>query len=682
MLTSVLFFFIDIIRIHILDNIHNCEIMLSRFLHPYAPINKIAVGISSKCSIMNLRVVQTRRIVSDGLDSVTSPCVFMKAVTISDGTDQIPTRDKKKDQVSKDEIAKLDEFAEILRKSKHGLKKPVFRDKLVEDFVNLSKSVLDGKIDVNEFVNSDTFQEFDHQVQFYIDLMNNSQIVNLLCSLIKMRLDPTSNLVQLMEHEVKFRVSDLKISQIIKLIKFYQSIEITFEQKQVVDLLNYQIKSRVQNENLPLKDLLDLIPALAALPSKDILLSALEERLLYILATDNFNMSAVLTTVDYRSFCKLFIQLAKCGRRPTPIIKQASLIMSDMRTSQEDVDVKELVDLLGAISKLNYPNRPLISKILEDFTRYADLSDLPTQYKSNLLHHLCLLRWRSDEVMGLLFNFVLENHKDKKQITPVLIADFLYTTALLNYRPEIDLRKLLESCMSQKDEQSLYIYKPRWLTYVWTLAALDLANENHFDSILNSMYIKSVKSIVGESNFHGCLMKIMNINAIAKYKYKFSCADPSEIQDISHKVQRGASLQRYASRVDQALMSISSHDDLRIEVDTPFGFNIDCEMILDNDMNPKSMTDVPTLADILANPSLKLAPDGHTRFAFIYTLFSDTITNSDAEVDGHRRIAAKILRNIGYQVVFLPEPVISREKTSSELILRIKRLIEDSKSSN
>lgn len=177
-------------------------------------------------------------------------------------------------------------------------------------------------------------------------------------------------------------------------------------------------------------------------------------------------------------------------------------------------------------------------------------------------------------------------------------------------------------------------------------------------------------------------MKILNLNAIAKYKYKLPCVDPRGIESIGLDVQRGASLQKYASKVDGALLAFSSREDVRTEVQTPFGFSIDCEMILDKDMNAYPMADVPTLSDILADANLKLCPEGCTRFAFLYAPYSDTITNSDNEVVGHRQIASEILRNIGYKVVFLPEPMISRETTSSGLNNRIKQLIRTSQSNN
>lgn len=656
--------------------------MFARFFHLSPNLRRVPSWFS--CSSMNFVLVHSRLITACSSNGAFSPVVFMTADTIS------PTEYNLLAKVEDGENQARLEHLDDIKSFKTALKFNTNREKLVADLFSLTKSVIEGKLEVAGFVNTETFLEIDRQVHLYIDLMSNSQVVSLLISLIKMNVDPSKNIVKLLEHEIKFRARDLGRRQAIKLIRCYQSLQISSEQKQVVDLLNQRLKYCIQNESLLLDELLDLVQVIMSLTSKDTFLATLEERLLYNLAVeaDDSIVSSVLSKqsmrgADYETLCKLFIVFAECRRRPTPVLKQACALLTQLETPPV-VDVQKLASVLKAVAILNYPNRPLINRIVSDLTGALDLKQVTIQYQSQLLHTLCLLRWKCNELLDKYYRYIMENKDDAGLVDHSLIVNVFYTTALLHYKPELDVREIYKSCMKSTREEALSRTGPKWLSYVWTLAALDIVETHHLESVLNDSFINDILADDTKPSYHGSLMKLLNLNALANHKYMLSFANPPSLRAINFKAQRGAASQSYASKLNEILKNlVSSPEELRTEVDTPFGFMIDCEMLLDNnDLSPKPMNNIATLTEILEKPETGIAPREHTRLALVFAPYIDTIQNDDKEVTGYRRMIAKILRSIGYQVAFLPEPVINREKNSADIVNKIQSIIEHSRHTN
>lgn len=63
------------------------------------------------------------------------------------------------------------------------------------------------------------------------------------------------------------------------------------------------------------------------------------------------------------------------------------------------------------------------------------------------------------------------------------------------------------------------------------------------------------------------------------------------------------------------------------------------------------------------------------KLALVYVLFDEVVGNYPLEPVGHKRVVSRILDNLGYRTVFLPEGVLSREKTSGDLARQIKELM-------
>lgn len=566
-----------------------------------------------------------------------------------------------------------------------GLRVGKNRDNLVAEFFDLSKAVMDNQISVEELVSSQTFKDLLEQVEFHIDIMNNAQIVNLLSSLIKMRANPANSLVKLLEHEVKFRINALSLSQVMKLIKFYSSAQTSYKQRQVTDILNNRIRACVHGKDSCLGDLVDVLRHLRTQKASTSLFSAIEEKLLNVLTEttrdDDDMISRYLNqakSTDYELLCNLFIELAANKRRPTPLLKAASHALSKKpfpKQSEVQPSVQTLIATLNALVSLSYPNRLLVSKIMNDLADTINLDEIDLNLQCALLRSILNLRWRPDRVLDKFFEHVKQNASDMKKVDFNTIATLLHVTAQVNYRPQMDLKSFYQHCMVSSRESLVDRCTRKWLNHVWSLSILDIAEGSHFDSVLNNEFIQAIANTTedGMLNFADT-MKLLNLKAIAQLEQKRNLEGLDRLSPPN--IQKSAEKLKFAAKVREALNGlVSSNDALRHDVQTPYGVLIDCELLLNKNLEYVSLSGWPTFDEILSATGEQKTSADHHRCALIFVSYDDTIVNSPAETIGHRRVASRILANLGYTTIFLTESLLSREKTSADLSSKIKEIV-------
>lgn len=574
----------------------------------------------------------------------------------------------------------------ILRKnvsSGSGLKYAVNRDNLVLDFFNLSKSVLENRISVEEFVRTETFKKIQEEVEYSIDLMNNAQVCNLLASVIKMRINPSMNIVKILEHEVKFRLKLFNLNQVIKMLKFYNSVEMSSEQKQLADMLTYRIRSYVQSEATHIRDLNSILHLIAQQQAPSTMLGLVEERLtsMLTLVDDQDVVSRVLSKsviLDYESLCDLFIKIAENKRRPTPLLKAANAVLCKMNSTKENPDIvkqETLISTLNALVTLNYPNRNLIAKLMDDLAEIIKFEELDSYSSCNLLRIVSTLRWRPDNLLKRFFEHNHECRASDHHLTSTL----LHVASLVNYKPQEHSEKFYQYYVKEENENMIDKRSRKWLSYVWSLVALNEASEVHLKSVLNKGFYQGLSTANSELTFSDA-MRLLNLRALAQYEYKLDNLDCNHLDSLpeSMPIKRGAEMQKFASKIDQSLIGILNLSEPPRQVATPFGFNIDCEVSI-NDKNEivpiNNSNSVGTTFKSSNTPQNNDINRGPRKCSIIYAYYEDTIANTNGEVVGHKKMIARILRSLGYETVFLPEVVLSREKTSSDLHEKIKTLI-------
>lgn len=567
-----------------------------------------------------------------------------------------------------------------------GLKSPRNRDSLVLDFFNLSKAAIENRLSVENLVKTDTFQQLELELDYNIDAMGNAQIINLLASAIKMQINPSTTFVKVLEHEVKFRLRNLNFTQIIKLLKFYNSSEMTSEQKQLADMLNHRVRAYIQNQS-NIDELNAVLNLIAAQQASSSLLGLVEERLLNLfvdkeedeeedIVSEYLHKSSFSPRYSYQTICNLFVELAKNKRRPTPLLKAASTTLCNMNSSGEKLNQELIISTLNALVNMNYTDRALISRLINDLAEIIDLDELHTDTVCSLLRTLVKLRWRSVQILEKLSSHINENRDDLCKINHNLVLTFLYVASIVNFRISGGIQKFYSECMQGRREQMLDRNSRKWLTYVWSLTTLDLNDESLLRSVLSKDFYTAIyDSSTGFGNHYSDMMKLLNLRAIARHGLKLENLDCKHLDDLTaNEIQRNIEIKKFASKVKEVLAS-----DLSYEVHTPFGFTVDCEFQADENCQLQKLDEKDSLLHVESPVATHGRPleTNQTKCALIYVSYDDMIANFLGEVSGHKQMISKILKILDFKTIFLMQPVLDREKTSADFVNKINSTIKE-----
>lgn len=568
-----------------------------------------------------------------------------------------------------------------------GLKNCRNRDNLVIHLFNLSKLVSDSVIKVEDIIVSQTYGELEREIELRVDYLSNAQVVSLLASALKMRLNPTSNLVKILEHEIRFRVRTFTLNQNLKMIKFYSTVEVSSDQKQLVDLLGHRVKEMILNNHITVKELNLALHHIATEQGPKSLLSLIEERLLSLLVIDEDDLVSRYLEQDnkqcYESLCDTYVRLAENQRRPTPVLKALTTHLcktpiGDAIFTQPKADV--IISTLGALITLNYPSVVLVSKLVSDLKQVVNLEELSSDSICSFLRYIARLNWRPEELLEDLYGYIMKNN-DAKNVDHNVILNLLYVSAVADYRPTY-IREFLEKCMKGPREASLDKNSRKWLNYVWSLTLLDVADEEVLRTVLQTTFYRTLEM---NSNSLGInysdVMKLLNLQAIAKLEFKMDDIDYQQLSGLLDcKIRRSSGNQKFADKVVEALSSVLEDQScLKYDYQTPFGFVLDCELILNSDLEICSSTREKSLEELLSNPQEDPVQDPRfIRCALIYAFYEDMIANSHGDVVGHKKVIARILSHYGYKTVFLPETILNKEKTSAGFLTKIKSTIKSS----
>lgn len=592
-------------------------------------------------------------------------------------------KDQRNSTKKMDSEMDLRSFRESYRNS--GLRFSVNRERLVSNFYDFSKAVLDSEATVEKLMGTQTFYELQAQVELYIDFMSNAQIVNLLASAIKLKIDPSTTLVKLLEHEVKFRMTSLTINQANKLLKFYETVELSSERLHIAQMLSYRLRAAIQSNDFGLGNLVEVLDLIATAQLPRSYLPLVEERILLVLTANNPKIgdddivSDYLSKklFDYDTLCALFTKLAQNQRRPKLILRAAANELCKVNLPKSNSDRNALVDSImsafTAVANFNYLNRSLIVKLSGDLAKCIDLNALDSNAMCNILRSTGNLKWRHPELLNQFFNHFYENRSEPR-IDYNAVITLLHVTALLNFKPSLDLKEFFDKVMWGDRETSIDKSSRKWLGYVWSLAALDLCNEAHLKSVINQDFINSN----AERMTYSDKVRLLNLIAIARFEFKLQ--DPS-YDDLLLRLQattnKGNNMRRLSGKIYDVLCGLATDPD-RIERDslTPYGFSVDYEIMLNEDLDIIPWKG-PSLESLFREtPCINPLSQSEHRCALVLLPFNETITNNLNEPVGYKNILVRLLEHVGCKTVFLPEPVIDREKTSADLTNRVLTIIK------
>lgn len=206
----------------------------------------------------------------------------------------------------------------------------------------------------------------------------------------------------------------------------------------------------------------------------------------------------LVSTISLPQMVTVMVALSQKKRRTTPLLRS---LAQNISNSKATLDLKQCADLMYSMASLNFWDTVLVTRICSDILSGVQKNERPAVIGS-IITSLGLMRHRDTGEWGAasdttnlssitwhLFCFLdLIDALTEWMIKHRTISrpeDFLslfQTLATVNY-PTVHIEqlkeKLLPVLLPEKFSKSKH-----WLNYVWALTVLDMAKQDHIDSVL------------------------------------------------------------------------------------------------------------------------------------------------------------------------------------------------------
>ncbi|XP_076336500.1 FAST kinase domain-containing protein 4 isoform X2 [Tachypleus tridentatus] len=469
-------------------------------------------------------------------------------------------------------------------------------------------------------------------------------------SVLVLGFSPDSFVVQSLENEILWKIRKMNLKSLSICLYFHVNFQESDLQKKVVKTLVQTIQKRY----FEISDGTDILKLLqrASNFSEDFL-TKIEDRALELAGN-----------LSIEELHKLLCLLAELNRRPTPLLRA---LVFHMNQSQEKLSLKQMINTLYALNKLNFPDSSCLQKISsEALVEVANLDKVSVI--SALLISLGHLRWKHPALLELCGERLLKN-SDKCR--PQEWVAYLLTLAKVNYIPENPepIFSLISSELVQKNIPDSAV----WLDIVWSLAILGRATESHLRSVLSPVFYQP---LIGMGTFHSysCKLKLLNLNTVAMLEIT-TCPPIENEPALEDTTPPTPDTKSVNNSVLEALNNFVPRGKfMATNLSTTIGCIIDAEFIVNKDGKPQPIAGYGIQAGL--NSDTKPIPADYYRIALLVWDFKD-LTMHSQDVTGVNALNVRLLTKLGYTVVQVLHSEFSLLTTTVKKVQYLQQKIAD-----
>lgn len=281
--------------------------------------------------------------------------------------------------------------------------------------------------------------------------------------------------------------------------------------------------------------------------------------------------SKLVSGITLEQMVKVLKNLALKKRRSTPLLNSLSINISG---KEERLNLKQCSDVLFAVATLNFTERSLIAKICDDIQ--VSLKEMEIKRSSiigSTLKSLAILKIRDIAVLDCLAEWIINNETLCRTQD---VASLILSLAALNYVPielESTIKEKIIPSLTPMDFKSSIDY----LTFVWSLMALNVNSEAAYNHVLQDDFIEKLKFDFCNDMSPSSKLKLLNINAGVKLlpNYKGAMLDRTKHKEIyDSQIIYNHEKQLLVKAMVDALRSLVPGDHLQTNVDSSMGFTI------------------------------------------------------------------------------------------------------------
>ncbi|XP_013793019.1 protein TBRG4-like [Limulus polyphemus] len=489
----------------------------------------------------------------------------------------------------------------------------------------LSKLTLSNQAKFEDFSNDHRFKVLCNTLGNNCNQLTHLGLITGLRSVLVLGFSPDSFIVQSLENEILWKARKMNLKALSICLHFHINFQESDLQKKVVKTLVQTIQKRY----FEISDGTDVLKLLeqASNFSEDFM-TKIEDRALELAGN-----------LSIEELNKLLCLLAELNRRPTPLLRA---LVFHMNQSQEKLSLKQMINTLYALNKLNFPDSSCLQKISSEvLVEVVNLDKVSVI--SALLTSLGHLRWKHPALLEACGERLLK-YSDKCR--PQEWVAYLLTLAKVNYIPENPgpIFSLISSELVQKNIPDSAV----WLDIVWSLAILGRATESHLRSVLSPSFYQP---LIGMGTFrsYSSKMKLLNLNAVATLEIT-TCPpiiNEPALEDISPPATPDT--KSVNKSVLEALNNFVPRGKfMATNLSTTMGCIIDAEFIVNKDGKPQPIVDYGVQAGF--NSDTKPVPADCYRIALLVWDFKD-LTMHSQDVIGVNALNIRLLTKLGYTVV-------------------------------
>lgn len=225
--------------------------------------------------------------------------------------------------------------------------------------------------------------------------------------------------------------------------------------------------------------------------------------------TGDDEAAKLISSITLQQMVKVLTNLAVRKRRSTPLLRSLAYNIS---SKDEVMDLKQCADVLYAMSVLHFPDSVLTTKVCADVQSGLKAKIDKSATIGSILTSLSLLKYYDAVILDFLTEWVVQNSEMCR--TQDLIALFM-SLANLNHLPQDHLEAIKAKILPTL---SILDFKKdsEYLSFVWSVMALDMATPEHFKSVLNDTFVKSLENEKQGQLIPTLKMKLLNLNAGAR----------------------------------------------------------------------------------------------------------------------------------------------------------------------
>ncbi|NXN42608.1 FAKD4 protein, partial [Rhinoptilus africanus] len=488
----------------------------------------------------------------------------------------------------------------------------------------LSRLAAEKKLETESILQDARFQQLISITDSQISQVWNNTLVNLLKSLYSLGMDSSRREMQSVEQEVLWRLRRLTFRQLASLAEF-----LAVRQGKESKLLNEVIK-KLELRWTELEGTRSVVTLMAKVGHvSPALMDRLEDKALEL--AEQFNPDDIQ---------KIMLALAYQNRRCVPLLRALSYHLIQ---KHPELSLNILMDLIFAYGKLNFHQPQVFQKIATDL--HPHVAAMTPVEVTRCIRSFALLKWLSLPLCEAIAQYALDN---TKQLSVTHLCSIILSFARLNFQPsgnEDFFNMVHEELQDQLDN-----LEPHGLTdLVWSLCVLQQARAPYLQRVLAPQFhtrIRGDQSLKAQN----LRLKLMHINAAARlespdYRGPFL---PAEM--LSAVEPAGEKVTLLQSSLREALAGVlGSRDNGRFDVRTIYGWQIDAEMVVNNENKPLPLKDFAA-PHLLRSEGTKPLPPGARRVAFLRWEFPN-FSNRSKDLLGRYAMARRHVQAAGFLVV-------------------------------